>query len=145
MTKDVGRATVYAAERAAFEGTSYESIVAFEVVCALAQRIENSGWWGRRAVLLMLSRSDADSSCTRRGEPPEVRISAAQMTLATLIHEFAHVLAGVDAGHGNVYRRAHVDLAAWAFGATEGGWLLDAYLSMDLNVGPRTWIEPPAG
>jgi hypothetical protein len=65
------------------------------------------------------------------------------MTPATLIHELAHVLAGVAAGHGPVFRRAHVDLAGFAFGDTEAGWLLDAYAAMGLTTGGRHWPTPP--
>ena len=57
------------------------------------------------------------------------------MTPATLVHELAHALAGVAAGHGPAFRRAHVDLVGYVFGDTEAGWLLDAYAQMGLEPG----------
>ena len=45
MTADDGRAAVYAAEIAAFEGTSYESLTAFDELVALAATITSASWW----------------------------------------------------------------------------------------------------
>ena len=72
-----------------------------------------------------------------------VRLAAPQMTAATLVHELAHVLAGVEAGHGPTFRRAHVDLVGYCFGDAEAEWLLDAYAAMGLAPGERTWPSPP--
>ena len=65
------------------------------------------------------------------------------MTRATVLHELAHVLAGVGDGHGPIFRRAHVDLVGYALGVDEAGWLLDAYSAVDLDPGERTWPSPP--
>ncbi|MEQ9163412.1 MAG: hypothetical protein RLN74_11915, partial [Ilumatobacter fluminis] len=91
------------------------------------------------------ARRDASSSSTRqRGSAAAVvRLAAPQMTPATLLHELAHVLAGVGAGHGERFRRAHVDLVGYAFGDAEAGWLLDAYAAVGLEPGDRTWPAPP--
>jgi hypothetical protein len=141
---DDGRAAVYAAEIAAFEGTSYETLVAFDQLTALAQLITSAGWWPRGEVPVVRARSDSGtSSASQRGaHRPTVRLAAPQMTPATLIHELAHVLAGVGSGHGPVFRRAHVDLAGYAFGDTEAAWLLDAYAAMQLAPGQRAWAQP---
>jgi hypothetical protein len=64
------------------------------------------------------------------------------MTPATLVHELAHVLAGVGLGHGPQFRRAHVDLVGFAFGEAEAHWLLDAYAAMQLTPGTRAWPAP---
>ncbi len=64
------------------------------------------------------------------------------MTPATVIHELAHVLAGVDAGHGELFRRAHVDLASFAFGSDRGRWLAAAYTDAGLALGTRRWPQP---
>ena len=40
----------------------------------------------------------------------EIRVAAGQCTSATLAHELAHALAGVDHGHDAVFRAAHVDV-----------------------------------
>jgi hypothetical protein len=65
------------------------------------------------------------------------------MTPATVVHELAHVLAGVERGHGPSFRRAHVDLVGFAFGDEQAGWLLDAYVAVGLAPGERTWPAPP--
>jgi hypothetical protein len=144
VTVDDGRAAVYAAEIAAFEGTSYEALIPFDEITALAAVITAAGWWPHGDVAVVRARADAESSSTRQcgTDRPTVRLAAPQMTPATLVHEFAHVLAGVGSGHGPAFRRAHVDLAGYAFGETEAVWLLDAYAAMRLAPGTRTWQQP---
>ena len=141
---DVGREAVYAAEIAAFEGTSHEVIADFDVLVALASTITGAGWWPHGPIEIRRARRDAGSSSTRQrgSEVPVVRLAAPQMTAATLAHELAHVLAGLAAGHGPVFRRAHVDLVGVALGADEAEWLLDAYAAMGLAPGERTWPAP---
>jgi len=145
MTADDGRAAVYAAEIAAFEGTSYETLVAFDELVGLAQRITSAAWWTRGNVPVARARRDSGTSSAsqRGGDRPTVRLAAPQMTPATLVHELAHVLAGVGSGHGPVFRRAHVDLVGYAFGDAEAVWLLDAYAAMQLAPGHRAWAQPP--
>ena len=145
MTADHGREAVYAAEIAAFEGTSYESLTAFDELLALAGVVTAAAWWPHGEVEVVTARRDAGSSSTRqRGSGrPVVRLAAPQMTPATLVHELAHVLAGVSAGHGPTFRRAHVDLAGFPFGDSEANWLLDAYAAMGLQPGERSWSAPP--
>lgn len=142
---DVGREAVYAAEIAAFEGTSYESVVPFAELLALAELVTAATWWPCGATTVVQARRDASSSSTRqRGSAvPVVRLAAPQMTPATLLHELAHVLAGLGAGHGERFRRAHVDLVGYAFGEHEAGWLLDAYAAVGLEPGERSWPAPP--
>lgn len=142
---DDGRAAVYAAEIAAFEGTSYESITAFETLEAIVADVVRAAWWPRGAVEVRRARSDAGSSSARqRGhDTPVIRLAAPQLTPATVVHELAHVLASVGAGHGPSFRRAHVDLVGHLFGDHEAGWLLDAYATMGLDPGPRAWPQPP--
>lgn len=145
MTADLGRAAVYAAEIAAFEGTSYESITPFHELLGLGRLITAAPWWPHGEIEIVPARSDASSSWTRQraGGPPVVRLAAPQMTPATLVHELAHVLAGVGSGHGELFRRAHVDLAGYAFGDQPATWLVDAYRAMELDRGERTWSPPP--
>jgi putative metallohydrolase (TIGR04338 family) len=142
---DDGRAAVYAAEIAAFEGTSYESITEFATLEAIVADVLRSGWWPRGPVEVRRARTDAGSSSARqRGlDTPVIRLAAPQMTPATVVHELAHVLAGVGAGHGAAFRRAHVDLVGHLFGDDEAGWLLDAYAAMGLEPGDRAWPQPP--
>lgn len=142
---DDGRAAVYAAEIAAFEGTSHESLVPFEQLVSTAAAITDARWWPHGPVEVRRARTDAGSSSARqRGSgQPVVRLAEPQMTPATLVHELAHVLAGVPAGHGATFRRAHVDLAGAVFGPTEAMWLRAAYGDVGLPLGDRTWPEPP--
>jgi hypothetical protein len=111
---------------------------------ALASTITSAAWWPRAAVAVVPARADAGSSSTRQrgSERPVVRLATPQMTPATLVHELAHVLAGVALGHGPEFRRAHVDLVGFAFGEAEAQWLLDAYAAMGVTPGKRAWPAP---
>jgi hypothetical protein len=145
VSADLGREAVYAAEIAAFEGTSYEALVPLDELVATAARVTTGVWWPHGPISVVAARSDASSSSTRQhgDRTPIIRLAAPQMTPATLLHELAHVLAGVGEGHGPVFRRAHVDLVARAFGAGPAAWLTDAYAVHRLAVGERRW-PPPA-
>lgn len=145
MSADIGREAVYAAEIAAFEGTSYEAIRSFDELIELSLDILDASWWAPGPIDVVPARSDAGSSSTRQraGNAPVVRLAAPQMTPATLVHEFAHVLAGVGHGHDAVFRRAHVDLAGFAFGEGPATWLLEGYAEMGLAPGTRSWPAPP--
>lgn len=143
---DVGREALYAAEIAAFDGTSYEVVTDFDELLELVRTVTTAPWWPGDEVAVVRARRDASSSSTRQrgSDAPVVRLAAPQMTPATVLHELAHVLAGVGAGHGEVFRRAYLDLVGFAFGHTEAGWLLDAYAVSGLAPGERRWPAPPA-
>jgi len=145
MSVDHGRAAVYAAEIAAFEGTSYESVTPFEEILELGRLVTTAAWWPHGDIEIVPARADAASSSARRrgSGPPVVRLAAPQMTPATVLHELAHVLAGLGDGHGEVFRRAHVDLVGYAFGEEPATWLIDAYRAMALDPGVRCWLAPP--
>ncbi len=144
MTADIGREAVYASEIAAFEGTSYEALTRFDELVDLARGIVTEPWWPHGPIEVTPARSDACSSSTRQrvGTMPVIRLATPQMTPATLVHEFAHVLAGVDRGHDDTFRRAHVDLARSAFGDEPATWLRDGYTQMGLTIGTRHWPTP---
>ena len=109
-------------------------------VCKSNEVVNESG-----DTAIVRARSDASSSSTRQrgSDQPVVRLAAPQMTAATVLHELAHVLAGVGAGHGPTFRRAHVDLVGYVLGDTEAEWLLDAYAAVGLEPGARSWPTPP--
>ena len=138
---DRERAQVYAAENAAFEGTSIESIVDFADLTALAVRVTSNDWWPSPPPIVKQARNDASTSTTvwRVGQPPEVRITRPQQTRGTLVHELAHVLAGRNAGHGSLYRSAHLTVAESALGSEPAGWLGQAYRDFGLTIGPARW------
>lgn len=142
---DTDRAQVYAAEVAAFEGTTAEEIVPFHQVVALSGRVMSDPWWPVAWVEVRRARADAMSSSTRAGCDVVVRIADPQMTPATLVHELAHVLAGAGSGHGPLFRRAHVDVATVALGAGVAGWLTAAYAGAGLPLAERPWAAPPTG
>lgn len=145
MTADVGREAVYAAEIAAFGGTRFESLTPYPDLVEQAGVIIGAPWWPHGEIEVVPSRADASSSSARQAADrrPVVRLATPQMTPATLIHEFAHVLAGVEHGHDGLFRRAHVDLVGYAFGDEPADWLLDSYASMTLEPGTRAWMAPP--
>lgn len=145
MSSDRGRTAVYAAEIAAFEGTSYERIAGIDELRALGRTVTGAAWWPHGEIEIVPARAGAVSSSARQwgSGSPVVRLAAPQMTRATVVHELAHVLAGIADGHGCVFRRAHVDLVGFAFGPEPASWLVHAYRSMALEPGGRRWPVPP--
>ncbi|CAN5561315.1 hypothetical protein BH23ACT3_BH23ACT3_23440 [soil metagenome] len=144
---DRGRREVYAAELMAFDGTELELVEPLAVVQAFVEQLLSAPWWPGRHVTVRAARRDALASTTRiatTSHAAEIRLAGPQCTRATAVHELAHVLAGPDEGHGAQFRRAHVDLAAVAFGAERGGWLAEAYADAGLGLGARTWPETSA-
>ena len=146
MTPDRGRQAVYAAEIAAFEGTSYEVVTSIEPLIELAATITAADWWPRGPIPVVRARVRRIVVVDPATGPRSARRAARRSSddPATLVHELAHVLAGVGLGHRCVFRRAHVDLVGCAFGEAEAVWLGDAYRSMDLTFGARAWSAPPA-
>jgi hypothetical protein len=145
---DRGRGEVYAAELVAFEGTELEAVESFDAVCEFVQSVVAGTWWPAGPVEVRRARQGARTSTTRVGGAspgPEIRLSRPQCTRATAVHELAHVLAGPSAGHGPVFRCAHVDIATVAFGDERAGWLAEAYSAARLPLGARSWPEPSAG
>jgi hypothetical protein len=142
---DHGRSEVYAAERQAFLGTDLEELRPFDDLKQLFEQVTAAEWWTVPAVKLRRSRSDALTSVARfrAGDVPSISLARDQMTTATLIHELAHVLAGLRAGHGPYFRRAHVDLVNCYVGVREGGWLKESYEGFGLSMGSRSWPNPP--
>ena len=144
---DNDRAQVYAAEAAAFEGTTIEVLTSFADLQQASLRVLSADWWPVGVTWLERARVDARSSTTRwdEGRVPRIRIARGQQTLGTLSHELAHLLAGSGAGHGTVFRRAHVDVVLVLIGGDAAQWLAAAYRSFGLALGPRRWPEPTRG
>ena len=108
--------------------------------------ITTASWWPHGDIAVVPARADADSSSARqRGEDrPTVRLAAPQMTPATLVHEFAHVLAGVGSGHGPLSGGRTSTWPATRSASAEAGWLLEAYAAMQLAPGaPSLGAAPP--
>jgi len=151
---DAGRAEVYAYELAAFDGTDLEQVRSFEDVAAAIEQFTAGEWWPGPAVEVVQARSDAGSSCARQLSDGrvQIRIAAPQATWATAAHELAHALAGVESGHGPVYRQAYLDVIADLTNRLPGGrrgmmhvdQLAAAFDAGGLDVGNRHWPRPPA-
>jgi len=124
MSRDDARSEVYAAELSATAGTSLEATCTLDELRAAATRITHSPWWPVGDIAVVAARADAHSSRAQyRAGAIEVRFATGQMDMATLIHEMAHALAGLDAGHGALFRRAHIDIASAAIGAQAATWV----------------------
>lgn len=145
MSRDDARSEVYAAELSATAGTSLEATCTLDELRTAATRITLSPWWPVGDVAVAAARAGAHSSRARYREGRiEVRLADGQMDMATLIHEMAHALAGLDAAHGALFRRAHIDIASAAVGAQAAGWVEHAYRAAHLDIAERCWPQPTA-
>jgi hypothetical protein len=149
---DVDRAALYAAERAAFEGTDLEAVRPFEEVAAIIDAVITGEWWPGDQVRVSPARRDSRSSSARLGSDAstEIRLSPEQTTVATAAHELAHALAGPAQGHGPLYRCAYLDVIVVITNSDpldrrlrlHAQQLLDAFSDAGLAVGERRWAPP---
>jgi hypothetical protein len=144
---DRGRAAVYAAEEAAFGGTTLGEPRPLTVLRARAGSVVNGDWWRRAGgppTDLVSARPSAGSSSARSGSAGRsiVRLAAGQLDELTVAHELAHLLAGVEHGHGERFRVAHVDVVAVLAGSAAAGRLAEAYRTFGLALALRTWPPP---
>jgi hypothetical protein len=146
VTRDIGRASTYAAEEDAFGGTDLDAETSLEALVALAATITEGAWWracGAPMVRVEAASIAAHSSSARpAGSAALVRLAAGQLTPGTLTHELAHALAGVTAGHDGRFRAAHVDVIAVLAGAAAADDLAGAYAAAGLAVHARRWAAP---
>jgi hypothetical protein len=137
---------VYAAEEAALGGTDLDEHCHLDVLRAHVEAVVAGDWWlqaGGPPVRVVAARSDARSSSARHGgERAVIRLAGGQLDLATVAHELGHVLAGVERGHDDQFRVAHVDVVAFIAGSKAAAVLAESYRAFGLGVGVRTW--PPA-
>lgn len=153
MSADCGRAELYAAEAAAFDGTDLETLRPFDDVVAAIAGVAGGAWWPGSAVRVVAARRDARSSSARRidGATTVVRLSAAQLTIATAAHELAHALAGPTVGHSSVFLAAYLDVVAVITNLDSRDrrrdlhvrQLRDAFDAAGLVIGERRWPAPP--
>lgn len=152
---DRGRAEVYAAELAAFDGTDLEAPRSLDDLVATVDQVVVGEWWPGPPVVVAEARRDAGSSCARQLSDGrvELRIATPQATWATVAHELGHALAGVTAGHGPSFRRAYLDVVAELTNRLPGGrrgsthvdQLARAFEAAGLDVADRAWPRPDAG
>jgi hypothetical protein len=153
VNADCGRAELYAAEAAAFDGTDLESVRPFDDVVAAINGVAGGVWWPGGAVRVIAARRDASSSSARRsdGTTTVIRLSAEQLTIATAAHELAHALAGPVLGHSPVFLAAYLDVVAVITNLDSRDrrrdlhvcQLRDAFDVAGLAVGRRQWPAPP--
>ncbi len=153
MNADCGRAEVYAAEAAAFDGTDLESPRPFDDVAAAIEAVAGGAWWPADPVRVVAARRDARSSSARRidGGTNVIRLAADQLTIATAAHELAHALAGPSAGHSPVFLAAYLDVVAVITNLDSLDRRHDlhieqlraAFHAAALVVGQRRWPAPP--
>ena len=153
MNRDCGRAELYAAEAAAFDGTDLESELPFDDVAAAIDGVTGGAWWPGGAVRVVAARRDARSSNARRIDATTtvIRLAATQLTIATAAHEVAHALAGPLLGHSPVFLAAYLDVVAVITnldscdrrGDLHVRQLRGAFDVAALAVGRRQWPAPP--
>jgi hypothetical protein len=152
--RDCGRAEVYAAEAAAFDGTDLELVRSFEAVSSVITAVVEGPWWPGPPVHVAAARRDAASSSARERADAStvIRLAAEQTTIATAAHELAHALAGPGAGHSPVFLAAYLDVVAVATNLDSRDrrhrlhvdQLHDALVAAGLVVGARAWPPPEA-
>ena len=148
---DRGRAAVAAVEEAVFGGTDADVPVDRDVLHARIADLVDGPWWracGPPVAIATPRRSTRSStarSTARHLQPHrstvEIRLADGQLTETTVAHELAHALAGVDRGHDERFRAAHVDVTALLCGAA-ARTLATTYRSFGLAVGDRAWPVP---
>jgi hypothetical protein len=154
---DAGREAVYAAELDAFDGTDLETVVGFDDIVGICAQVTRGPWWPGPTIELRRARADSGSSSARcvptaGGAHMVVRIAASQTTRATIAHELAHALAGVEAGHGPRFRRALLDVVLVLTNASSTDrrarlhhdQLAKSFEVFGLPVAERRWPAPPA-
>ncbi len=146
MTDD-GRAATYAAEEAAFGGTDLDRPLPIAELAELVATITAGEWWtacGGPMVTVAAARADAGSSSAiaTSAAGVAVRIACRQRTLATVVHELAHALAGVPHGHDPTFRAAELDVVALVAGAPAADDLRATLVAYGVPAGERGWRAP---
>jgi hypothetical protein len=147
---DRGREGVYAAEEAAFGGTTLEERRALADLQRRARTIVEGDWWrqaGGPAVDLVVARRTARSSSARHDgrNVAVIRLAAGQLDDVTVAHELAHLLAGIAHGHDERFRAAHLDVVALLAGTRAASMMAEAYSAFGLAAGRRAWPPPVHG
>jgi len=146
--RDGDRQRVYDAEDAAFLETSYAERMGERGCRWLLDHLVALPWWSAAAgslPLLRAARCDSARSTTVVAEGrTEVRIGPGMDQPHVLSHELAHLVAPAGAGHGGLFRAAHVDVANVVLGTHGVARLTDFYARSGLVVAARAWPPPPA-
>jgi hypothetical protein len=145
--RDTDRQRVYDAEDAAFVDTSYADQVGERGCRWLVERLAATPWWasaGGAVPVLRAARIDSTRSTTVVAEGRiELRIGPGMDQPHVLSHELAHLLADPGAGHGPLFRAAHVDVASVLLGGHGADRLAARYGRAGLPLAVRRWPAPP--
>ena len=146
--RDADRQRVYDAEDAAFMETSYAERLGERGCCWLLDHLVALPWWSTAAPgptpLLRAARSDSARSTTVVADDRrEVRIGPGMDQAHVLSHELAHLVAPAGAGHRDLFRAAHLDVATLILGTHGAARLSDFYGRAVLPVAARSWPAPP--
>ena len=131
---DSERASTYAAEIRAFEGTLAEEPLTFAEIGDLVTAVTATTWWkrhGRCEIPLTRGRGTRIHSCADIATGT-ITISEAQQTPATVAHELAHLAGG--SGHDARFRGAAVALTAALCGPVAADILRDEFIRGGLAV-----------
>jgi hypothetical protein len=142
---DAGQTAVAAAEDRAFGGTPLDEPLDRRFVDDRVAVVTGGAWWQScgPAVLVSVPPSGTCSSSARsRRDRVEIRLADPQLSLATIAHELAHGLAGVDHGHDANFRAAFVDVVTVLAGAEHAAALSEAFVAMGIGAGRRRWPPP---
>jgi hypothetical protein len=142
---DRGRSAVGAAEERAFGGTELDEPIDRRTAEARLADVTGGPWWRRcgPAVIVARPRASARSSSARGDtDRVEVQLTEPQLSVATVAHELAHALAGVDHGHDDAFRAAYVDVVAVLAGVGPARALSEAFAAMGIAAGERRWPPP---
>ena len=145
--RDVDRRRVYDAEDAAFLDTTYADRIGERGCRWLVDRLVATPWWqaaGAPVPQVRAARIDSARSTTVvRSGGAELRIGPGMDLAHVLSHELAHLLATPGAGHGPLYRAAHVDVATVLLGRHGANRLAERYARAGLALAPNRWPAPP--
>ena len=72
----------------------------------------------------------------------EIQLTDGQLSVATVAHELAHALAGLEHGHDDAFRAAYVDVASALAGVAPAAALAEAFAAMGIAAGDRRWPSP---
>ncbi|MFV0308677.1 MAG: hypothetical protein ACK5OX_13145 [Desertimonas sp.] len=148
---DLGRTALGEAEERAFGGTGAERPRSLVDLAERSAAVTTGEWWrqaGGPIVTIGGARSSARSSGARAvsgggaGRHVEVALAVGQHDLATLAHELAHALAGVDHGHDALFLAALVDLTSVLIGSAGAEALSEALAHFALRPTARGWPRP---
>lgn len=142
---DRGRAAVAAAEERAFGGTELDEPIDRRTAEARLAEVTGGPWWRRCGPAVTVARARASTrSSSARGarDRVEIQLTDGQLSVATVAHELAHALAGVERGHDVEFRAAYVDVVAVLAGAAPAVALSEAFAAMGIATGGRRWPPP---